>query len=102
MNLTASQISRQYGMSARYWTRMAAQGKIPGAWQPSGERGQWLFDEDAFRRWKASTAKKVTEWPGYTKEAKSIGRARPETAKSTGRPLAQEIDGWLKNALENG
>lgn len=101
-NLTAADLSERFGMSPRYWTRLAQQGKLPGAWQPSGEKGQWLFDEDAFQRWRNSTMKKVKEWPGYTKEVKSGGRAPSVTGRNTERPLEQEIDGWLKSAIGNG
>lgn len=30
--MTAPEIARSYGLSARHWTRMAANGRIPGAY----------------------------------------------------------------------
>ncbi len=101
-HVTARTIADEFGLSPRHWTRMAAAGKIPGAWQPSGEGGAWLFDIDAFRRWRVSNQRKVSEWQGYTSAAKSIGRVRSVPERSTGLPLEQEIDGWLKSALGNG
>ncbi|WAJ27160.1 helix-turn-helix domain-containing protein [Antarcticirhabdus aurantiaca] len=101
-HVTAKVIAEEFGLSARHWTRMASAGKIPGAWQPSGEGGHWLFDLDAFRRWRTSTQKKVAEWPGYTRGVRSGGRVRIATERNTAFPLEREIDGWLKSALENG
>lgn len=101
-HVTARQVADEFGLSARHWTRLAAQGKVPGAWQPSGNGGAWLFDMDAFRRWRVSTQRKVTEWPGYTSAARSGGRVPSVPGRSTDVPLAQEIDGWLKSALGNG
>jgi hypothetical protein len=46
--LRASEISRQYGFTSRYWIRMAAAGRVPGARQPSGVGGAWLFDARLF------------------------------------------------------
>jgi hypothetical protein len=34
--IKAAEIAREYGFSTRYWTKLAAAGKIPGATQPSG------------------------------------------------------------------
>ena len=34
--LTARALAKTYGFSPRYWTRLAAQGKVPGAYQPAG------------------------------------------------------------------
>src|ERR1700760_585707 len=31
--LKASEVAKRYGFTARHWTRLAAAGKIPGAWQ---------------------------------------------------------------------
>lgn len=101
-HVPARVIANEFGMTPRHWTRMAASGKIPGAWQPSGEGGTWLFDIEAFRRWRASTQRKVAEWPGYTRGAKSIGRAPSVPGRSTERPLEQEIDGWLRSAIGSG
>jgi len=58
---TAAEIAREHGFSTRYWIRLAAQGKIPGAYQPSGERGKWVFERVAFRRWAKSVGLKKIE-----------------------------------------
>jgi hypothetical protein len=49
--LPASQIAKEYGFTARHWTRLAAAGKLPGTYQPSGEGGKWLFDAQVFGKW---------------------------------------------------
>ena len=101
-HLTASQIATDYGFTARHWIRMAAAGKVPGAYQPGGQGGKWLFDAQAFARWFKNTNRRVESWPGYTKEAKSIGRVPSVKVSNTEAPLRQQIDGWLKDALKNG
>jgi hypothetical protein len=42
--LTAPDLAREYGFTARHWTRLAAAGRVPGARQPAGPNGQWLFE----------------------------------------------------------
>ena len=51
--LTAKAISERYGFTPRHWTRLAAAGKVPGAYQPGGDGGQWVFDS-AMRRFDPS------------------------------------------------
>jgi hypothetical protein len=99
---TAREIADEYGFSQRYWTRLAAAGKLPGAYQPGGDGGQWMFDRAAFRRWWSSTQRRVRQWPGYTSEDRSGGRAPSVRAGSTDGPLEQEIDELLKSACNNG
>lgn len=48
---TPSQIAANYGFTARHWVRQASSGLIPGATQPSGPGGHWLFDRRAFANW---------------------------------------------------
>ncbi len=48
MVINASKIAERYGFTPRHWTRQAAAGLIPGAVQPSGPGGHWLFDQKAF------------------------------------------------------
>jgi hypothetical protein len=40
-----------YGFPKRHWTKLAAQGRIPGARQPCGPRGHWSFDARLFAEW---------------------------------------------------
>jgi len=84
--LTASDLAIQYGMTPRYWTRMACEGKVPGAWQPSGGRGKWLFDAVAIQRWHRSRQKEVVSWPGFTKGER---RQWHEWAREMGRTHRQ-------------
>ncbi len=49
--VTAKYLADETGLSARYFTRKAAEGIIPGAHQPSGPGGAWRFDLNKFRVW---------------------------------------------------
>lgn len=46
--LRACDLARDYGFTARHWLRLAAAGKIPGARQPAGAGGHWLFERRGF------------------------------------------------------
>lgn len=82
--LRASEIARAYGLSPRYWIKMAAAGRIPGARQPSGAGGAWLFDAKLFAGWWDSRAQRVESWPGYTVEAKAkFGGGAPSVITET-------------------
>lgn len=100
--LTAKQIAASFGFTPRHWIRQAALGKVPGAYQPSGERGTWLFDSEIFTRWYKGTGRKVNSWPGFTGAEASIGRVRSERAASSESPLRHQIDGLLSAALRSG
>lgn len=100
--LTASDLAKQFGMTPRYWTRMAAEGKVPGAWQPSGSKGKWLFDKVAVERWRRSTTKEVAAWQGYTSEARRIGDAPSVTGANTDSASAPRISALLKSVCVNG
>jgi hypothetical protein len=100
--LTAAQVADEFGFTARHWIRLAAQGRIPGACQPSGHGGQWQFDEKQFRKWRKSREREVTAWPGFIAEAKSIGVAPSVQVGSTGEASRHQIGQLLKSALERG
>jgi hypothetical protein len=100
--LSAHDLAVEFGMTPRYWTRMASEGKVPGAWQPSGSRGKWLFDKAAVERWQRSKRKEVGAWPGYTKEARRIGAVPSVTGKNTDSPSAPLINALLKSVYGNG
>ncbi len=100
--LTAADLAIHYGMTPRYWTRMAAEGKVPGAWQPSGGRGKWLFDAVAVQRWHRSKQKEVSSWPGYTSADRRIGAAPNVTDENTGSRSAPQINALLKSVFANG
>ena len=73
--LRASEIAARYGLSSRYWIKMAAAGRIPGAWQPSGPGGGWLFDQAQFVAWREASKRRAMSWRPSTDEAKGIGPA---------------------------
>lgn len=98
----ASELAQRFGMTPRYWTRMAAEGKVPGAWQPSGEKGKWLFDLQAVERWQRDKLKKVPAWPGYTSAERRSGGEPNVPGRNTASPSAPKIDALLKSAFANG
>jgi hypothetical protein len=89
-------------MTSRYWTRMAAEGKVPSAWQPSGEGGKWLFDLAVVSRWQQDNLKRVREWRGYTSEDRHIGGVPSVKAANTDSPSAPRISELLKNVFASG
>lgn len=99
---TASELADLFGMTSRYWTRMAAEGKVPGAWQPSGGGGKWLFDLDAVIRWRTNNLKRVPEWRGFTSADRRTGAVPSVTDASTASPSAPQIDKLLKSVFANG
>ncbi len=50
-HVSAAHLAQRTGLTARWFTGAACEGKIPGAVQPSGPGGAWRFDEAKFRRW---------------------------------------------------
>jgi hypothetical protein len=67
--LRASELSIHYGFTARYWIKRATAGTIPGARQPSGPKGHWLFDRRVFARWAAAN--------GFTRRAEPPRQRKP-------------------------
>src|SRR5262249_8255553 len=100
--LRASEVARCYGFTSRYWIRLAATGKIPGARQPSGPKGQWLFDADIFAKWWDSKQREVVTWPGYTVEEKSGGAAPSVRVENTAEVYRQQTAQLLKSVLGIG
>src|SRR5262249_44105068 len=82
--LRASEIAARYGLSSRYWIKMAAASRIPGAWQPSGPGGAWLFDKAQFVAWREAQKRRAPAWPRSTAGEKGIGRARSVKGAGTG------------------
>jgi len=71
--ISAREISDTYGFSPRHWTKMANAGKLPGAYQPSGTGGKWMFAESMFRRWWSNGMRRGSQWPGYTAGENVVG-----------------------------
>ena len=99
---TAADLVVRFGMTARYWTRMAAEGKVPSAWQPSGDGGKWLFDLQVVSRWHQAKLKRISEWQGHTSAGRHIGAAPSVMASNTASPSAPRIDALLKSVFGNG
>lgn len=102
MNVTASQIAQEFGFSARHWTRAASAGKVPGACQPSGPGGHWLFDVALFRRWWTAKQKDIPEWQGYTSAVQRGGAGFNVKVRNTGKASEQEIAALLKSVCGSG
>jgi len=100
--LKATDLADRYGFTARYWIKLAAAGRVPGAWQPSGPGGAWLFDEAQFAAWREATKRKVTTWPGYIAEVAPIGAAPSVRAENTGAASRRQIEQSLKSVLGLG
>src|SRR6266567_1132780 len=100
--LRAADLVNRYGFTPRYWIRLAAQGKIPGAHQPSGAQGHWLFDPVIFKRWWTTTQRKVLTWPGYTAEGRSTGSAPNVKVENTREASKQRIGQLLNDVLGSG
>lgn len=99
----ASEIAAEYGFSTRYWIKLASAGKIPGAWQPSGEHGVWVFDRREFRLWRAKGMPKGSNaWPVYTDEERRGGAAFKEAARSGVAPSKRDLKASLASVLRNG
>lgn len=101
-HVKAKDIAKEFGSTPRHWIKLAASGKIPGAWQTGDEGSCWMFDIEAFRRWQKSKIMRVEEWQGYTKGAKYGGRVSSVKVRNTDVPLGQEIKELLKNAIARG
>lgn len=94
---TAAEISREYGFTSRHWIRLAAQGRIPGAYQPSGEGGRWVFERVAFRRWWESRRRQVVEWRPSTNEFRFGGAAPSVRGESPVEASKRRIAELLKS-----
>jgi hypothetical protein len=100
--LTSADLASEYGFTARHWTRLAAEGKIPGARQPCGANGKWLFDTVVFQRWWKSREREVTQWPGYSAEVGRIGVAPNVRTENSGEASRRRTERLLKDALGRG
>ena len=102
MSLRASDISRQYGLTARHWIRLAAAGKVPGAWQPAGEKGAWLFDAEQFAQWRKAKKREAVTWQPSISEAKSSGRGPSVKVEIDGQASRRLTEQLLKSVLGSG
>ncbi len=100
--VTARYLAAQTGMSARYFRNLAAQGKLPGAVQPSGPGGAWRFDLQQFNRWWKSKEVKGVKWPASTGAEKSGGDGYSATVFCTGEAYEQRLERLRKSVLDAG
>jgi hypothetical protein len=98
--LTAAEVARTFGLTQRHWTRLAASGKVPGARQPAGPSGKWLFDAAVFERWWKS--REVMRWPAYSVEAEHIGLVSSVRTESYGEASRQRTEQRLRSVLGHG
>ncbi len=47
----AKELAENTGPTARYFAALACQNQVPGAHQPTGSGGAWLFDAQKFWEW---------------------------------------------------
>src|SRR5690606_23944920 len=99
--VSASQIASEFGFTARHWIRQAANGRVPGAYQPSGPKGHWLFDRAVFEKWYRSTVREAT-WQPSISAARRGGHARNATTRNSGSLSRQEIDQLLRSVSGSG
>ena len=91
-HVSAAELARRTGFSSRWFTGRAAEGKIPGAYQPAGSRGAWRFDEELFWRWwDERAAKEKAEWRASTGGEKSGGDVSSVKAVNSGSPLRRRL-----------
>ena len=97
---TASDLTREYGCTPRYWTRLAASGKVP-ARQLAGPKGKWLFDAAEFQQWWRER-KAARQWPESFVEAKHIGLVPSVTIEKSGGASRQRTEKLLNDVLGSG
>src|SRR5258708_37478422 len=96
--LTATEVARLFGYSARHWRRQAALGKVPGAHQLFGPRGHWVFDDDELRKLCRTRKREVAPWASLGKRVVNSGGAASseKSSPSENRAAAQNSVAALK------
>jgi hypothetical protein len=98
--VSAQYLAERTGFTDRYFRDLAASGKLPGAYQPSGHGGAWRFNLKQFNRWWES--RKVVPWQASTSAAMSSGVSCKDTGKLTDEAFEQRLDRLQKSVLGNG
>ena len=90
-HVSASHLAARTGLTARWFTGAACEGKIPGAVQPSGPGGAWRFDAAKFWRW----------WNERNREPwqPSIGRRERNTGGVASKGTVESAESHLKRLL---
>ena len=72
--LSASDLAKRTTLSARYFQKLHAQGKIDWSLQPGGPRSPVLFEENGFNKWWDSIRKSVPYMPAPYDGARAVQR----------------------------
>ncbi|BDA86770.1 hypothetical protein Sa4125_43120 [Aureimonas sp. SA4125] len=97
-HLTARNIAAEFGESSRHWTKLAATGVVPGAFQPKGT-ATWLFDLDLFRAWHTAGQMPAPRAPvpsPVSKRPKPVVSPRQQRKKEE---FSSEIDRLVRSAM---
>lgn len=97
-HVTATLLAAQTGLTRRWFTGQAAQGKIPGAYQPAGAKGAWRFDEGMFWRWWESRRpqeERIPAWRRRSTAARPGGGVSSVRAGTSDDPLRRRITAQL-------
>ena len=97
---TADLVAR-YGFTERHWRKLAAEGRIPGATQPCGSRGHWVFDARLFAAW-WEAGRREAACRISTAGAKFGGAAPSVRGASTAEVSRQRIERLHSVVLGNG
>ena len=85
-HVSAAHLAARTGLTSRWFTAAACEGKIPGAVQPSGPRGAWRFDNVKFGRWwRARDKDPFEDMDGHRIINKIIGYERRTINLAKGR-----------------
>jgi hypothetical protein len=99
--VSSTYLAARTGFSARWFTREASKGKIPGACQPNGEKGEWRFDEQRF--WQYWRERERGEpWHPSTGAARNGGDVSSVRAVNSGSPLKQRLKELRSKGFANG
>ena len=79
-HVSAAHLAQQTGLTTRWFTAAACEGRIPGAVQPSGPGGAWRFDEARFWVWWKERERQP--WQPSTNGENNGGLEPSETAGS--------------------
>ena len=96
---TASDLTREYGCTPRYWTRLAASGKVP-ARQLAGPKGKWLFDAAEFQQWWRER-KAARQWRNLSSRQNILGSCQRDNRESGGASR-QRTEKLLNDVLGSG
>lgn len=105
--ISATDAAARVGMSARRLVELAAQGRVLGAAQMAGPRGQWSFSSLKLERWIrereiAAECRRNERQAISTLVAKSGGAGLRSQAKSTDEAFARLFGRKRKGILPRG